>query len=102
METMLKKIVEYDYERVSFLKKLYFIFMTMYIYIHLDLESVHAPKPRIRLNSFVQGILTSLVWLDFQWMDEYLKVYTPMEKCVWWQIKMVEKQGDRENPLKQA
>merc|ERR1712233_261566 len=34
METMLKKIVEYDYER---------------------------------------GILTSLVWLDFQWMDEYLK-----------------------------
>merc|ERR1719397_983284 len=31
---MLKKIVEYDYER---------------------------------------GILTSLVWLDFQWMDEYLK-----------------------------
>merc|ERR1712032_1645195 len=32
METMLKKIVEYDYER---------------------------------------GILTSLVWLDFQWMDEY-------------------------------
>ena len=22
----------------------------------------------------LQGILTSLVWLDFQWMDEYLKV----------------------------
>jgi len=34
METMLKKIVEYDYEK---------------------------------------GILTSLVWLDFNWFDEYLK-----------------------------
>merc|ERR1711936_1563180 len=34
METMLKKIVEYDYEK---------------------------------------GILTSMVWLDFQWMDDYLQ-----------------------------
>jgi nicotinic acetylcholine receptor len=34
METMLKKIVDYDYDK---------------------------------------GILTSLVWLDFQWMDEYLQ-----------------------------
>merc|ERR1711872_419988 len=34
METMLKKIVEYDYDK---------------------------------------GILTSLVWLDFQWMDDYLQ-----------------------------
>ena len=42
METMLKKIVEYDYERVSFLKKLYIEHSSS-----LDLESVQKTQDKI-------------------------------------------------------